>query len=222
MNFYFKKTQQALVAALFLGLTSVISAAQLKVEIDYSAVPEQKEWAEKAGEIITQWYPIYNNMLATKGFTPTDTVRFALRKSDRGIAGTSNGRITVSSGWIEKHPEDIGLVAHELVHIIQAYPSPNPIWVTEGVADYLRWAIFEGKPLDWFPMVKRDRGYEASYQVTAGFFFWLEIDQAPGIVRRLNKAMRQGEYSDEIFKTATGKTVDELWKEYAADRSAEK
>ncbi|MDI9382757.1 MAG: basic secretory protein-like protein [Verrucomicrobiota bacterium] len=202
--------------------TSWVAAVQPKIEVDYSAVPEQKAWAEAAGEILTKWYPIYNNMLSTKGFTPTDRVQFALRKSNRGIAGTANGRITVSSGWIEQHPEDLGLVAHELVHIIQAYPNAQPIWVTEGIADYLRWAIFEGKPQNWFPMVDRERGYEASYQVTAGFFLWLETDQAPGIVRRLNKAMRESKYSDEIFKTASGKSLDELWKEYAADRKSNK
>jgi hypothetical protein len=27
--------------------------------------------------------------------------------------------------------------------VIQAYPDPDPGWITEGIADYLRWAIYE-------------------------------------------------------------------------------
>ena len=125
----------------------------------------------------------------------------------------------VSSHWIEKNPDDIGLVIHELTHVIQAYPSPHPGWLTEGVADYIRWAIYEGKPLDWFPIDKKPQGYKASYQVTGGFLLWLELDRAPGIVRKLNAAMRHKAYDQEVFKTETGLTLDELWDAYLKERA---
>lgn len=54
--------------------------------------------------------------------------------------------------------------------------------------------------------------------MTADFFLWLESDQAPGIVRRLNGAMRTRTYDDALFEKAAGKPLDELWKEYQASR----
>lgn len=36
------------------------------------------------------------------------------------------------------------------------------------------------------------------------------------IVKKLNADMRQGRYSPDRWKEYTGKTVDELWKEYVA------
>ena len=39
---------------------------------------------------------------------------------------------------------------HELCHVVQSYPNGNPLWVTEGIADYVRWAIYEKKPHQWF------------------------------------------------------------------------
>ena len=106
------------------------------------------------------------------------------------------------------------MVIHELTHVIQRYPKPQPWWITEGIADYIRWAIYEGKPQKWFPKNKKPDGYTAGYRETAGFLLWLESDKAPGIVKELNSAMRKQSYSDEIFKQRTGKGVKELWGEY--------
>lgn len=189
-------------------------AAPITVDLDTSEVPELNAWGEKAKTLIIEWYPRYENLLSSKGFSPSRKISLKIHKTNEGVAATGGGRITVSSHWIEKHPEDIGLVAHELIHIIQAYPSGDPGWVTEGVADYLRWAIFDGKPQRWFPRAKEADGWKQSYRVTGGFFLWLETDLAPGIVRKLNVAMRNKAYKDEIFQEATGKTLPELWKMY--------
>jgi hypothetical protein len=107
---------------------------------------------------------------------------------------------------------------HELVHIIQAYPSAEPSWVTEGIADYIRFAIFEEKPQSWFPIPAEEQGYKAGYRVTAGFLLWLESDTSRGIVKTLNTAMRRGTYSDELFKSETGRFLDELWQAYRDSR----
>ncbi len=34
------------------------------------------------------------------------------------------------------------------------------------------------------------------------------------LVKKLNAAMREGKYAPELWKTYTGKTVDELWADY--------
>ncbi len=201
-------------------------ATDLVVELDTSETANLQEWGEKAKQLVEEWYPRMDNLLPTAGFQAPRKVRLVFRKSDDGIAGTAGDTIYIMSGWIEKNPGDIGLVAHELVHVIQSYPRrTGPGWVTEGIADYLRWAVFEGKPLAWFPVPRSrgnrpvERGYEQSYQITAGFFLWLESDLVPGIVNRLNTAMRRRTYSAELFQEATGQTLDDLWGRYMEFRA---
>ena len=41
-------------------------------------------------------------------------------------AGTTGDTIHVSADWIKKHPDDFGLVIHEMTHVIQHYPNPDP------------------------------------------------------------------------------------------------
>ena len=120
------------------------------------------------------------------------------------------------SGWIEKHPDDIGLTVHELAHVIQSYPPGGPGWITEGIADYVRWAIYEKKPQAWFPrpIDARKDGYLKSYRVAAGFFLWLETEKSPDIVKKMNTTMRKGKYSDSFFEKETGSSLPALWKMY--------
>ncbi|MEM7559373.1 MAG: basic secretory protein-like protein, partial [Planctomycetota bacterium] len=58
------------------------------------------------------------------------------------------------------------------------------------------------------------KGYKKGYRVTAGFLLWLEADRAPGIVKKLNTAMRGENYSEKLFKQESGRSLDELWSEY--------
>jgi hypothetical protein len=213
-----------IVVLMVLGLAALTYGAEIKaiVELDTSAVPEQAEWGQKAKAIVEEWYPRMVNLIPTQGFEPPTEIKITLRKSDRGIADAAGPHIRISSGWIEKHPEDIGLVVHELVHIIQNYGRTQQGWLTEGIADYLRWAIYEGKPLTWFHVPQEADGYKQSYRVTAGFLFWLESDMAPGIVNRLNTALRKKQYSDEIFEKASGLSLDALWAKYQEFRGVQK
>jgi len=203
---------------LFVSLGSVADATVV-VHLDVSEVPELADWGNKAKELIEEWHQRTSNLIPTKGFDVPTEVWLKIRKSNRGIAGTSGARITVSCGWIQKHPEDIGCVYHELVHVIQNYRRRVSGWLTEGIADYLRWAIYEGKSQDWFPFRDKPQGYRDSYQVAGGFFLWLESDRCPGIVNKLNTALRKRTYKDEsFFKEETGHTIDELWADYVKDR----
>lgn len=188
------------------------------VEVDTSEAPALAKWGADAKALIREWHPRIVNLLPTPGVIPPRTVRLKIAKSDQGVAATSGNTITVSSGWIEKHPEDIGLVVHELVHVIQGYPDPQPSWVTEGVADYIRWVVYEAKPQQWFPRPSRRDGYTQGYQVAAGFLLWLEAEVSPGVVNKLNKAMRRSRYSADWFQHETGRSLDDLWQEYVKQR----
>jgi len=193
---------------------------EVKVILDVSEVPELREWGTQGAKLITEWHPRLCNLLPTKGFDPPNEVTLNLAKSDEGVASTTGNVITVSSHWIEKHPEDIGLVLHELVHVIQSYPAADPWWVTEGIADYERRAIYEGRPQSWFPRPSAANGYEQGYNAAAGFLLWLEVNHAPGIVNKLNSSLRRRNYSDKLFKEETGFALEELWKMYTSEERA--
>ena len=207
------------VCCVFLSGLCYAVGPELRVDLDASAVPELAGWGQDAKELVTQWHPRISHLLASKDYEPTQSVQITLRKSNRGIADTSASRhIRISSGWIEQHPEDIGLVVHELVHVIQGYGHGAQGWLCEGIADYIRWAIYEGKPQAWFPVSDQPDGYLQSYQVTGGFLLWLESDRAPGIVKKLNASLRDRQYDASIFEDETGLPLDTLWTTYVQER----
>jgi len=194
----------------------------VEVSLDTSEIPELADWGQQAKELCEQWHPRLCHLLADKNHQSPQTVQIVFKKSDRGIADTSGNRIRVYSDWVEKHPDDIGLVFHELVHVIQGYGPTRQSWLTEGIADYLRWAIYEGKPQAWFPVPDDPKGYRQGYRVCAGFLTWLESDRAPGIVKKLNVALRRSQYTDGIFEAEAGAALDELWTDYIQEHKAMK
>jgi hypothetical protein len=58
--------------------------------------------------------------------------------------------------------------------------------------------------------------YSDSYRTTAGFLHFVVENHDKQIVAKLNAAMRVGKYGDVLWRESTGKTVDELWREYVA------
>jgi len=191
----------------------------IEVNLDITQVPHLKSWGYQAKELIIIWSPRISQILDVEEYP--HNIELTLQKSDEGIAYADSNAITVSSHWIEKYPEDIGLIVHEAVHVVQLYPNFEPGWVTEGIADYIRWAHYEKKPLEWFPVGKNDKGYEAAYRTTGGFFLWITQFQNSNFIKILNNSMKKGEYSEEIFSQYTGKKLDMLWQEYLRFRSGD-
>jgi hypothetical protein len=141
-----------------------------------------------------------------------------LKKDYRGVAATGGTRITGAVTWFKRHPDDVGAMVHETVHVVQAYRygrggNRNPGWLVEGIADYIR--FFKYEPGKAGP-VKADRHYDGSYRVTATFLNYVSEKYDKELVRKLNAAMRQGKYTDDLFKDATGKTLQELDDEWRA------
>jgi len=185
----------------------------LEVRLDISEVPDSKDWCEKAAKAVERWYPTFCDYLASDGFTPSKVINIKFKNDDKGIAATGGGNITCHMGWFKAHPDDIGAVVHESIHVIQAYHGrSNPGWLVEGIDDYLRWWIYEHPPKG---RLNPNRiKYTDSYQVTGAFLAWAVKAYDKDLVRKLNAACRKGEYKDELFKTYTGKDLDGLFEEF--------
>ena len=128
-----------------------------------------------------------------------------------------------------------GVLTHEVVHCFQCNAKGTaPGGLIEGIAGgspFLlrkKWIVklFETlnadyvrlhanlKPPHWKP-TGGDK-WDAGYQTTAYFLDWIEERYGEGTIRELNEGMKEREWSDEIFKEATGRKVDKLWKMYCA------
>jgi hypothetical protein len=187
------------------------------ITMDTTAAPEHAAWAAKALPVATEWLPRLANLLAVPGSGGLPDVTVKITPEYKGVAFASGSGITMASAWVRDHPEDsVGALIHELVHVLQGYPGGSEHWLTEGIADYQRFSVYEGKPAGYFPKPAKVQGYRDAYQVAAGFLAWLEAGEAPGVVRRLHAALRGKKYTPELFVKAAGKPLDELWREYTA------
>lgn len=144
-------------------------------------------------------------------------VTFVIDPGYTGVAAASNGIIKVNPEWMIKNPEDLDVVTHEAMHIVQNYPGgAGPGWVTEGVADYVRYKLgVNNAAANWsLPAFSEKQHYTNAYRVTARFFVWIEKNHSKKLVKKLDHAMRTKTYTQDFWKKETGKTVDELWNDY--------
>ena len=58
--------------------------------------------------------------------------------------------------------------------------------------------------------------YDGNYRISGNFINWVTETYDKDIVHKLNAAAREGKYSEDLWKTATGHTVQELGDEWKA------
>ncbi len=167
--------------------------------------------------LVNTFFKVYPKMARDFNPNATDTIRVKIDTSYDGVAYAHNGYITISSDWLKKKPNDLDVITHEAMHIVQSYPSNSgPGWLTEGIADYVRFKYgVDNEGAEWYlPEYSSENSYKNSYRITARFLAWVVKNHDKNLVYKLDKHMREGNYSDEIWKQNTGKSLDELWNEY--------
>jgi hypothetical protein len=194
-----------------------VAAFKYPVEfnIDVTDDPKMKDWAERVAKICTREYPMISEALRSEGFKPPTVVTLALKSDYRGSAFASGSRITGSTTYFQDHPDDVGAMVHETVHVVQHYNGRgNPPWLVEGVSDYIRFFKFEPGKIG---RIDGERAhYNGSYRVTAAFLAFVIDKYDKQLVQKLNKAMREGRYKNELFQELTGKSLEDLDKEWRA------
>ncbi len=187
----------------------------VEVVVDTSRTPRLVDWGARLKDLIIGWWPVITASLASPGYEAPDrvNVRFADIEPANIGAFTEGDTITVNRPDILAHPEDVGRVAHELAHVVQAYPSPNIQWLREGIADYIRYYVL--LPRDPMRAFDAERiTYQAGYQPAAALLDWVERTHGAGSVKRINAAMRQGGDGElELYRIA-GATPFTLWRSY--------
>ncbi len=192
---------------------SKISSKDATALVDTNDAPDLKEWGDKAGTLCVEWFPKIAALLPSEGFTAPKEVTLYFDPQMKGVAHAANGKITISAAFVRAHPDDLGMVMHELTHVVQSYPPGGPGWLVEGIADYIRIVHFE--PQAPRPKLTRLASYKDAYKTTAMFLEWIAKHHTSVFVVKMNTALRQGKYRDELWSQLTGKSVDELWTEFA-------
>ncbi len=201
-----------------------------RITIETTEAPDLTEWAhEELAPVVREWYPKLVTMLASEGYEAPTRVSIIFSASMRGVAATGGSRVRCAASWFrrELQGEARGAVVHELVHVVQNYgiarrTNPNrtrtPGWVVEGIADYIRWFLYEphthGADIT-SRNISRAR-YDANYRISGNFMNWVTETYDKDLVRKLNAAARQGNYTEDLWKEFTGRTVQELGDEWKA------
>ncbi len=212
--------------------------------LDATEAPDMQEWcAKNLVPVLDEWYPKIIDMLPVEGIKPATHITFTLKDSTTlrgqmsGVPAYASGTSVVFNTKFMRDQmtgEAVGAGIHEVVHVVQFGGDREeggrrprgqgrpPSWVTEGVADYIRWFLYEpqAKGAEITTRNVKQSRYDASYRVTANFFDWVIKNHEKDLMRKLNVATHEG-YSEDLWKEWTGKTLQELgaeWKKQNMER----
>lgn len=192
-----------------------------QITFDASDAPELKPWIDETLKpICMEWYPKIVEMLPSEGYAAPERFTIYFHADMPGVAHATGAEIHCAAPWFSQNldGEAAGAVVHEMVHIVQQYGRTrgerrNPGWMVEGLADYIRWHLYE--PAEKRRTPNPDRAnYTDSYQTTAAFLAYVVAAHDVKLIEKFNAAMRNGKFDDKLWEESTGKSVDELWAEY--------
>lgn len=191
---------------------SVLSGPGVEIHFEDESL---RPWAIKARDALVTWYPKVAKMLHATPLKPTETIIVTIETHGDGVAATGGHHMTVNGDYIRRFPNDVGLIVHEEAHVVQGYPHYNPVWLVEGIADWVRWFHYEPKAKRPHPNAKT-WDYHHSYQQTAAFLFWAGQKYNKNLVPDLNTALTDDTYSADTWTKETGFSLDALSDQYKA------
>jgi len=183
--------------------------------------------------VCEEWYPQIVAMLPSDAYHAPEHVEIEFHSTIKHgtPAYAVGGKIVCNAAWFKKNlaGEARGAVVHEMVHVVQSYGDPkardsnaneNPGWLVEGLADYIRWYLYEPQSHGTDIRDPSKAKYDAGYRVTANFLNWVTEKHDKDIIKKMNAAMRDGKYREELWEECTGKSAPELGDEWKASLKA--
>ena len=198
---------------------SLLTVEAFEVNIDFSEAPECEAFATKSESIVREWAPKIQEILYGENVPIKKKEVFITFRPMKGVAHASGNKIVVSAEWVtKKAPNDYGMIIHELVHVLQDYQGGGVFWVTEGIADYIRYERFEPGKQKW-KLQPGKSSYKQGYGIAGAFLAWLEKNKEPELIRKLNAACKEKRYKPVLFEEWCGKPLDDLWQDYVDARA---
>lgn len=193
----------------------IFASTKCSVVLDTSQIDTVSTFAQKAQKVANEWYSRTAIILGVDITKAPKHISIVIDLNMDGIAATAGDQIRVSARYIQEHPEDVGLVVHELTHVIQSYPKYDPVWLIEGIADYVRFYNYELPSQRPHPDPMKAKCTD-SYRTTAAFLDWVVNRYDHKLIQKLDRALKEDTYTPELFKHITGKDLDELNAEWLA------
>lgn len=203
------------------GEAVVIGDGSYRFTVDTSQAADLAPWVkEKLIPVIKTWYPQIVEMLPGKDYKAPTQFSIVFDPKYTGVAATMGTTVVCNPAWYRKEleREGLGSVVHELVHVVQQYGRRRvPGWLTEGVADYIRWYLYEpeSKGCEIPPEAAERVRHDQSYRVSANFLHWVIAHHDKELVKELNAALREGRYAPELWNQRTKLDLETLaadWK----------
>lgn len=192
------------------------SAKVPEIVVEYESEPSEatRAWSTAAQKLMQQWWPAVSQLLATEGVAQPTSFKLRFNNEQKVPGYRTKDGLYVSVAWINQHPDDFGMIIHEMTHAIQDYPRmmTNVSWMVEGIADYVRYWRYEPEK----PKRKIDpaKGPRDGYGNTPSFLAWLIYTYDRGTLRKIDTALRAGTFNDDFFAAQLGKPLDELWQQF--------
>ena len=171
-------------------------------------------------KLVTTFFTVYPDLAKVFNKHTEKTVYLVIDTAYHGVAATADAHVRINPQWLYKHPEDIDVITHQLMHLVQDYgESVGPGWLTEGIADYARYKYgINNAAANWsLPPYKPTQNYTNSYRITARFLLWIETHIKKGFVKKIDEQLRDHTYTADSWQQASGKTLEQLWNLYTAD-----
>ena len=190
--------------------------------------PAKLEWAQRELKgVLDEWAPKVETLLDGSADSARREVVLRLSKAPQ-IAHTvyPEKRIELNMDWAERTPGEVaGACVHEYAHVVQSSVNA-PSWLTEGIADWVRWCNFEGEKgrEGAYELAKARPKHDDSYRITAAFLDSLVQIYGRDFIVKLNRACREGTYSEKTWVELTGKSRLRLaaeWKKALVGNAAD-
>ncbi|QDU54309.1 basic secretory protein-like protein [Aeoliella mucimassa] len=199
-------------------IDSITINDEFEITFDTTGAPELRGWVDKVLKPVCQeWYPKIVEMLPSEGYEAPKKFTIFFRNNMDGVAYTMGTEVHCAGVWFSRNldGEAAGAVVHEMVHVVQQYRSRrNPGWLVEGLCDYIRWFMYEDSAIQ--PRVNFSRAnYDDSYRTTGAFLNYVVSKHGEEIIPKLNAAMRQDKFSNDLWEEYTGKSAPELWEDFS-------
>ncbi|RZL18097.1 MAG: secretory protein [Pedobacter sp.] len=169
-------------------------------------------------DLTETYFKVFPILVSTFNDKTTHEVIFVTDTAYKGVAEASGNRILFGTKYMNDHPTDIDIVTHEGMHLVQGYGyGSGPVWLTEGIADFIRYKYgVDNIGSKWYlPEFSPEHKYENSYRITARFFEWIDQKVKPGLIIQIDKELRNHTYTQDTWVNLSGKTIDQLWADYA-------
>ncbi|MEG4813420.1 basic secretory protein-like protein [Microcoleus sp. K5-D4] len=191
------------------------STDNVHCEIDRTAADKNGDtklvtFAKNLPELCKKKYPEIKGLLVQDAYQAPNNIQIVFENGE-GFAHTVGNKITLFIPYFQEHSDDYGAVVHEMAHVAQNYQKSVPGWLVEGIADYIRFRM--GYSDSSKLSCRNNLHYSSSvYSCAPAFVNYIEKTNN-GVIAKLNAALKQEGYKDELFSKYTGKTVEQLWQE---------